>query len=155
MSENNPIKWVRTAPSQFFKAVMHFSLRPWLPLFCAWSNRSDREAGKKLPAAVWLPCQHTLVFGLSCLIGYAAIREPQQHRVGNLIAVGHPSLPPLARGSYPEQGCGGVKASFICNLSSGHAQVKNVSSMWCITLNEQGDRTAQFTTDWAITVRTC
>lgn len=76
---------------------------------------------------------------------------------GNLISAGHPGLPPLARGLYPEQGHRGRglknTADFICNLSWGHTEVRNVSLIWYIASHQQADGTVWFTAACVITVK--
>lgn len=76
---------------------------------------------------------------------------------GNLISAGHPGLPPLARGLYPEQGHRGRglknTADFICNLSRGHTEVRNVSLIWYIASHQQADGTVWFTAACVITVK--
>lgn len=83
-----------------------FCLRPSITSLCAWSNRSDRKSGKKLPGAVWLLHMWPSVFDLWFWIGSPAISSGLG---GNLIAVGQPGLPPLASG-FSSSEATGVKA---------------------------------------------
>lgn len=70
MSEKKGKYYGSVLHSQFPFTVLQnyntFSFETLITPFGAWSNCSDSEAGKKLPGAVWLPCQQTLVFGLRC-----------------------------------------------------------------------------------------
>lgn len=89
---------------QFPFAVLHncnvFPLRPHDYLLLRPANCSDSEVGKKATRC----CVIALLaaFGVwSLVLDWLAC-----HQRGNLIAVGHLGLPPLARGLYSEQGHG-------------------------------------------------
>lgn len=106
-ASNQPLQFHSSTLIQFPFTVPHncfvfFALR--LSITSSWSNSSDSEAVEKLPGAAWLLYLWPLVFDLSVQLpseSYCSVLGG-----GNLIATGHPGLPPLTRGLYPEQGHG-------------------------------------------------